>query len=281
MYLLNNQRKAAISQVISATQTIWPETFEGHLKDVLKQSKDMVAVDYIISLLYIIPAIVAEQLGAAGCSTEAIDALMALVKACSVASSWVLTHDNIDCVEAIFSEITKCHEFARSKLPLNLYMANLHYARHLPLILRHLGCMPIYSARCMERSVGLFDRKIKSSKVPGANSGKQVYVLAARRHYNKADNPNSTDPPQWRKFLVVLLTRFIIYYVNLKIIAVLVPTHRKGAVGEKTDKLYVFDASNIVFPVGVIQSSIHKGRFHYVYENMMNESLELGLHFYN
>ncbi|KAG2214113.1 hypothetical protein INT45_006475 [Circinella minor] len=130
-----------------------------------------------MSLLYIIPTI------AAGCSAEAIDALMALVKACLVASSRVLTHGNIDCVEA---EITKWHGFAQSKLPGNLYTVNLHYAtRHLPLILRQLGCMPIYSARCMERSVGLFDRKIKSSKAPGANSGKQVCVLAAGRHYNK------------------------------------------------------------------------------------------------
>ena len=57
--------------------------------------------------------------------------------------------------------------------------------------------------------------------------------------------------------------------------------HGKGTVGMKTGTLYVFDASNIVCSVGVIQSSIHKGRYYYVYENMMNESLELGLHLYN
>ena len=63
----------------------------------------MRGIDYIDLLLYVIPTIVIEQLQNTNCSVDAIDALAALVKGCSISLSWEMSDINVKQIEQYVS----------------------------------------------------------------------------------------------------------------------------------------------------------------------------------
>lgn len=87
----------------------------------------------------------------------------------------------------IYRHIQQWHEYARKNLPTNVYMVNLHYLRHVPDALRKLGPLRGYGTRGMERAVGFYNRRIKSTKAPGVNAGNKLVHAAAHKFRTRID----------------------------------------------------------------------------------------------
>ncbi|KAG2213713.1 hypothetical protein INT45_012955 [Circinella minor] len=183
-YLLNKAQKISVSNAIKKSIPTWPGTFEGIIKDVMNTTKDSRAVDFIALLQYVVPTIVIDQLEATNCPKEAISALACLVKACSLSLSWKITTADI---ESINEAVKSWHNYTVDNIPKNLQTVCLHYLHHVPEVLRLYGPLRGIGARCMERSVGLFDKMIKSTKIPGVNAGNQLKMVAASRFQTRTN----------------------------------------------------------------------------------------------
>ncbi|KAG2214761.1 hypothetical protein INT45_006290 [Circinella minor] len=183
-YLLNKAQKISVSNAIKKSIPTWPGTFEGIIKDVMNTTKDSRAVDFIALLQYVVPTIVIDQLEATNCPKEAISALACLVKACSLSLSWKITTADI---ESINEAVKSWHNYAVDNISKSLQTVCLHYLHHVPEVFRLYGPLRGIGARCMERSVGLFDKMIKSTKSPGVNAGNQLKMVAASRFQTRTN----------------------------------------------------------------------------------------------
>ncbi|KAI9310769.1 hypothetical protein BX666DRAFT_1152675 [Dichotomocladium elegans] len=189
-FLLSNAQKTLVSTSLRRTKPTWPSVFDGKIKDVLTRTSDTRAVDYIDMLIYFIPTAVLEVLEEeGGCSDRGAIALASLIKACAISLSWEITDEDISAVERC---INTWQGFALDEVPGNLHTINMHYLRHLPEALRQFGPLRTVSARSMERTVGLYDKRIRSTKAPGKNAGNQMLHISAQRHYYRV----SKDVPE-------------------------------------------------------------------------------------
>lgn len=75
------------------------------------------------------------------------------------------------------------YKLREAELINNLFFTvNHHYLHHIPDIIRMLGPLRMYSARSMERTIGEYKRKIKSSTNPGADAANILKAHAQSRH---------------------------------------------------------------------------------------------------
>ncbi|KAI9320558.1 hypothetical protein BX666DRAFT_2081374 [Dichotomocladium elegans] len=240
-FLLSNAQKTLVSTSLRRTKPTWPSVFDGKIKDVLTRTSDTRAVDYIDMLIYFIPTAVLEVLEEeGGCSDRGAIALASLIKACAISLSWEITDEDISAVERC---INTWQGFALDEVPGNLHTINMHYLRHLPEALRQFGPLRTVSARSMERTVGLYDKRIRSTKAPGKNAGNQMLHISAQRHYYR-------------------ITKHGYPY-------------GEGTLGSSDGRLYVCDVSAIDCVVGVIPSPTKAKRYYYVYHGMHRNPIEV------
>ncbi|ORY90600.1 hypothetical protein BCR43DRAFT_509065 [Syncephalastrum racemosum] len=81
------------------------------------------------------------------------------------------------------------------KLPRNTYTVNTRYLRHMASAIRHIGPPRSYSARPMERIIGMYSRGIKSKVAPGVNAGKIMMRISATRDYERSQLVQTPSDP--------------------------------------------------------------------------------------
>ena len=80
------------------------------------------------------------------------------------------------------------HRFVYLNMLHNIYIVNIHYVcKHLTTTIKKMVSLQTYSARCMERTVGLLGRRIKSKTAIAQNAQNQMVMLAAYRDLEKID----------------------------------------------------------------------------------------------
>ncbi|KAI7851160.1 hypothetical protein BDC45DRAFT_227298 [Circinella umbellata] len=89
---------------------------------------------------------------------------------------------NVKQIEQFFQQ---WHSFASSELfPKNLYTVSFHYIRHVADSIKQIGPLRVYSAS-MERMVGFYDRRIKSTQHAGTSAGNKMELMAAQQYYTR------------------------------------------------------------------------------------------------
>ncbi|SAM00067.1 hypothetical protein [Absidia glauca] len=81
------------------------------------------------------------------------------------------------------------------KLPVSVFTPNEHYLQHIIEIIKRLGPPTYYSPRCMERTIGLYKRRKRSTKDPGVEAGNIMVKLAARNNLTLKNNCEQVDRP--------------------------------------------------------------------------------------
>ena len=98
-YLLKKSEQVAVSTAINKSLPNWPRTFDRKIKDVRNRTKDVRAIDYIDTLIYVIPTVAIEQLELTKCPEAAISSLVHLIKACDLSLSWEQDQQSIDTIQ--------------------------------------------------------------------------------------------------------------------------------------------------------------------------------------
>jgi hypothetical protein len=75
-------------------------------------------------------------------------------------------------------------EVQAKKLPVTIFTPNQHYANHLPDMIRKLGPPIGYSTRCLERTIGVYKQRLRSTIDPGAEASNVLIKLAATNYQN-------------------------------------------------------------------------------------------------
>lgn len=101
--------------------------------------------------------------------------------------------------------MSKWHSFLRREvknrsIKLAVFTMNQHLLSHVPIIIRELGPLVVYSARLMERMVNLYSGLIKSRSAPGANVMNVMERMHANRHVRNVYNLNAIPPPKPETF---------------------------------------------------------------------------------
>ncbi|EPB91092.1 hypothetical protein HMPREF1544_01972 [Mucor circinelloides 1006PhL] len=111
-------------------------------------------------LLYYIPTLSVPELA----SISAQQAILQLVRGCSLALSWSLSDNALEemdsCFRAFYNFCNK--EIAPGNLSASIYRPVLHYLHHISSTIKCHGPLPVSSCRSLERTIGLYKRKMSS-----------------------------------------------------------------------------------------------------------------------
>jgi hypothetical protein len=94
-FYISKTNLLAIGSCISQSRKFIPTSFQGSFDDVIRGIDGTRAVDWLDFLLYIVPTVVVPCLSTESCK----QAVLALVRGCSIALQWELTHELIDDME--------------------------------------------------------------------------------------------------------------------------------------------------------------------------------------
>lgn len=75
-------------------------------------------------------------------------------------------------------------EIKAERLSVAVFKPNNHYLAHIAYITGQNGCMRVFSARSMERTIGRYSKLIKSKVFSGKNAGNVIERLATRSTVN-------------------------------------------------------------------------------------------------
>ncbi|KAF7728886.1 hypothetical protein EC973_005281 [Apophysomyces ossiformis] len=158
-----------------------PTAFQGKWRSLVGAARPR-AVDWINFLLYVVPTLVITRIR----TVEARNATIALVRGCQLALSYELSQDNVQDIE---SNINTWHHFldrltkgADKVLDISVFTPVQHYLSHIADIIRRLGPLRYFSARSLERTIGLYSRLFSSGSHPGQNAAAIMNKLAMTRH---------------------------------------------------------------------------------------------------
>ncbi|KAG2216811.1 hypothetical protein INT45_013823 [Circinella minor] len=73
----------------------------------------------------------------------------------------------------------------------SIFTSNQHYLSHVPMMIRKMGPLRYYSARCMERMIGVYKQRIKSLRSPGKNASNILMDLASERYMDSTIDKSS------------------------------------------------------------------------------------------
>ncbi|ORZ02744.1 hypothetical protein BCR43DRAFT_500737 [Syncephalastrum racemosum] len=164
---------------IEMSKNAIPVVFNSQWKSLDKGKQR--AVDWIEFLLYTVPALVVPSIAQ---DAEAARATMCLVRFCQHALQYSIKASEVDEMHQDINDWSSyLYKLREAELINNLFFTvNHHYLHHIPDIIRMLGPLRMYSARSMERTIGEYKRKIKSSTNPGADAANILKAHAQSRH---------------------------------------------------------------------------------------------------
>lgn len=169
-----------------------PSIFEGDLKDLVTNLKNVRGVDYMVFLKFVVPTLLVEQLQVQEDNKKvrkqkkedvkiAITALNAISKVCCIATQHVITNDELLEIDRL---VIVWQDFLRSNMPANVFSINQHYLSHLTDVIREVGPLPQVICRSMERRIGRIKKKINSTFNPEKNA-ENIFINEAYRNYDK------------------------------------------------------------------------------------------------
>ncbi|KAG2209658.1 hypothetical protein INT45_008090 [Circinella minor] len=187
--------RQVIGKLVAESSGLIPSgVFEGTFRDYHTKLRNMRAVDWISFLLYVVPTLVCDmfeiKLGLDQ-SNEVVDALVALVTGCSLALSWEITDDDIVNMKSAFEE---WHQYMYDHVETNMYSLNMHLLRHIPEVTENLGPIRGISARSMERIIGYFKKRIRSTNNSAKHVGNILRCHQASKFYNLLKSPIEEQP---------------------------------------------------------------------------------------
>ncbi|EPB85750.1 hypothetical protein HMPREF1544_07501 [Mucor circinelloides 1006PhL] len=145
-FFIPKSRLELIGKAIEDTRQHIPTSVLGSCTNQIFNRQGMRAVDIMVDyLLHYIPTLfVPEELS----SIPAQQAILQLVRGCSLATSWNSSDDALQEMDTCFK---------------SFYKLVLHYLQHIPSTVKcHDGPLPVSSCRLLERTIGLYKRKMSS-----------------------------------------------------------------------------------------------------------------------
>ncbi|KAI8969555.1 hypothetical protein BDB01DRAFT_732242 [Pilobolus umbonatus] len=188
-FKVDHQKLAAAGKMIEESRRKIPVSFQGSWDNLISRTSGARAIDFLDFLLYVVPTLIVPLFE----DKNVRLALLKLVRGCAIALQWELT-------EGLIREMENCfahwHNYLREEIKANkisvaVFRPNNHYLAHIGMITRRNGCMRVYSARSMERTIGRYSRLIKSTVFSGKNAGNIVERLATRSIVNFSMDINS------------------------------------------------------------------------------------------
>lgn len=159
-FFIQKSRLELIGKAIEDSRQHIPTSFLGSCTNQIVNRQGMRAVDIMDYLLYYIPTLFVPELA----SIPAQQAVLRLIKGCSLALSWSLSDDALDemdsCFRAFYNFCNK--EIALGNLSASIYRPVLHYLQHISSTIKCHGPLPVSSCRSLERTIGLYKRKMSS-----------------------------------------------------------------------------------------------------------------------
>ncbi|KAF7732320.1 hypothetical protein EC973_005216 [Apophysomyces ossiformis] len=155
-----------------------PVAFNGNWRSLLGMSK-MRAVDWLDFILYVVPTLVVKRLA----DNNAKGPTMALVRLCQHSLQYSVTQADIVAMER---DMRIWHQYLLglvedNVLKVSAFTPNQHYLSHIPDIIRKIGLLRYFSARPLERVIGVYSRLISSTVAAGSNAGNIMVKLAMSR----------------------------------------------------------------------------------------------------
>ncbi|KAF1801234.1 hypothetical protein FB192DRAFT_1258844, partial [Mucor lusitanicus] len=166
LWLDTNSRKSLGDHMESLVKT----TNVYALSDIATSAGYARAVDFIEFIIHILPTTFAEILQLHHCC----HALVHISNICNISLKQCITEDDLEIMQ---TRINHWRNFLTGSWFSNkVCTINQHYMMHLPDNIRAMGPMKGYSARVLERTIGLVKPRIKSRSMPRENS---ISVLKA------------------------------------------------------------------------------------------------------
>lgn len=153
-----------IGKAIEDSRQHIPTSFLGSCTNYINNKQGIRAVDLSDYLLHYIPTLFVPQLS----SISAQQAILRIIKGCSLALSWSMSENTLDEMDACFVFFYEfCNkEISLQNLSATIYRPVLHYLQHVSSTIRYHGPLRVSSCRSLERTIGSY-KKLMTAKVPG------------------------------------------------------------------------------------------------------------------
>ncbi|KAG2200369.1 hypothetical protein INT47_002283 [Mucor saturninus] len=139
-------------------------------------------VDYPDFFLYIVPTLVVPYLP----NRSAKNNVLGLIKGCALALKWDLPPDLISEMEGYFAiwHTYLLEQVNLKNISRSVFRPVQHDLIHVPYIIKQQSPLRCYSARSMERVIGVYSKLIKSRRMGGRNASMLIKRFAIRNFIN-------------------------------------------------------------------------------------------------
>ena len=157
---LSNAQQEVIGARIAASRNLTPSSFLGDCGDITVQSGFYRAVDWIHSVLYLVPTIVLEFYD----DNTTRNALIAFVTIYRYAFTREVGPEEIACLRNAVKSWTDwlMHHVNDGSIHCGILTINMHYLMHLCKTVERNGPLPYLAAFNMERAIGEIKKRIQS-----------------------------------------------------------------------------------------------------------------------
>ncbi|KAG2216889.1 hypothetical protein INT45_010585, partial [Circinella minor] len=221
-FALQRKYHKIIGQKMAMLKSKVPITFEDQkvklctkfTVDLHQQPGYARAVDWIVFILYIVPTYIVEHLDKQQQKCRAHKkknprvleqaklALVALSKVYELVLQYEIEPQDIQEIERhsyllAISNIQIWHTFLNAHMPTNFFTINQHYLTHLPECIKKYGNPRMYSARPMERMIGMLKPRINSRTKPASNaSNVMIEMVTTTQFFHRCVSTNETSEDQ-------------------------------------------------------------------------------------
>ncbi|KAG1445366.1 hypothetical protein G6F56_009939 [Rhizopus delemar] len=197
----------SISELRASIITSFQESWD----DIFAKVDGTQAVDWLDFLLHAVPTVGTPFIQ----RQDARDALHGLVRACNLSLQWRITDQML---REMSTKFRACLRFLKQEASnKNVFYAVFrsvqHYLYHIPLIIRQMGPLRVYSTRSMERAIGNISKSIHSNIDSGKNASNIIEQnLIKPKQYRPESfwpNPseNSDSAQLWEPFKLNIQTK--------------------------------------------------------------------------
>ncbi|KAL0135633.1 hypothetical protein V8B55DRAFT_1441108 [Mucor lusitanicus] len=240
-FMIPKAKLLVIGQRIEESRQHIPNLFLGSCRNHIFNRKGMRSVNLIDILTQSTATLFIPQLE----SVATQQALLQLIKACTIAMSWSVTEEELQEMDRCFvSFFTFCKEQIQARnLSATVYRPVLHAACHFSAAIRNNESLPVASTRSIERSIGAFKRKLTgkiASQAQPNNLVEKTMVRSLLNHsldveeeanlitpeeHNGDDDDEltvnySSDRQLWLPFENVVLNDDEVHYEGVKVSAI-------------------------------------------------------------
>ena len=133
-FFIEKRTMEEIGQQIESTRKYLPVAFEGSFLNIIKQTRGTRAVDYNDFMLYIVPTLIVPKIR----TRAAQQAIIKLVRGCSIALQWKLSIDNLNEMDACFQVFfVYCNsKIDQRQLSVSVFKPITHYLSHISFVCR-------------------------------------------------------------------------------------------------------------------------------------------------